>query len=488
MSISFNSIPINIRTPGTFLEVDNSRALSGLSNIDQKMLMIGQRLATGETAAEVLTLVVSAEDADRQFGLGSMLARMCKAAIANNGYTEMWAIALDDAAAGVAATGTLVVTGPATKQGTLNLYIGGERVRISVTAGDAASDVATALAAAINADTELPVTAAAVDGAITLTARHKGAVGNYIDLRLNYQTDEKTPTGIAVAITAMADGDGNPEVADAIAVLPDEQFHYIAMPYTDATNLSDMEDELDDRWGPMQQMAGHCFCVALGTTAALNTLGATRNNSHVTILGAGKSPTAVDVWVGALVGVAAYYYNIDPARPLQTLVLSEVLAPALADRFSQSERNVLLHGGVSTFIVDDGGDCMIERLITTYQTNALGVDDPSYLDVNTIMTLIYIRSQVRTRLTNAYPRHKLADDDARVGAGQAVVRPKDLRVEIIALFEEMETAGIVENLDQFKADLLVERDGSDKNRVNALMPPDLVGQFRVFAGQVQFIL
>ncbi|MFH2126901.1 MAG: phage tail sheath C-terminal domain-containing protein, partial [Pseudomonadota bacterium] len=159
-----------------------------------------------------------------------------------------------------------------------------------------------------------------------------------------------------------------------------------------------------------------------------------------------------------------------------------------AGHFSQSERNVLLHGGVSTFIVDDGGDCMVERLITTYQTNALGVDDPSYLDVNTIMTLIYIRTQVRSRISNAYPRHKLADDDARVGAGQAVVRPKDLRVEIIALFKEMETAGIVENLEQFKDDLIVERDSSDKNRVNALMPPDLVGQFRVFAGQVQFIL
>ena len=46
----------------------------------------------------------------------------------------------------------------------------------------------------------------------------------------------------------------------------------------------------------------------------------------------------------------------------------------------------------------------------------------------------------------------------------------------------------VENLEQFKKDLLVERDATDVNRVNVLPPPDLINQFRVFAGQVQFRL
>jgi len=488
MPISFNEIPITLRTPGTYVEIDNSRALSGLLGIEQKLLLIGQRLSTGETAAEELVLIVSDAEADRQFGLGSMLARMCKLARANNPYTQMYAIALDDAGAGNAATGTLAFTGPATGAGTLNLYIGGSRVRVSVASGDTATDVGDAIAAAINAESELPVTATADTGTVTLTARHKGEVGNYIDLRLNYQWDEKTPAGIACAITAMADGSGNPEVADAIAILPDDQFHYIVMPFIDATNLSAMEDELDDRWGPLQQMAGHCFVAAVGTSATLATLGNTRNSKHVTIMGAGKSPSLVEAWAAAVAGIAAYYYNIDPARPLQTLKLQGVLPPVLADRFSQSERDTLLYDGVSTFIVDDGGDCMIERLITTYQTNALGVADPSYLDVNTIMTLIYIRTQVRARITNVYPRHKLADDNAVVSAGQAIVRPKDLRAEIVALFTQMEREGIVENLAQFENDLLVERDAGDKNRVNALLPPDLVGQFRIFAAQIQYRL
>ena len=33
-----------------------------------------------------------------------------------------------------------------------------------------------------------------------------------------------------------------------------------------------------------------------------------------------------------------------------------------------------------------------------------------------------------------------------------------------------------------------ERDANDVNRVNALIPPNVVNQFRVFAGKVQFVL
>jgi phage tail sheath gpL-like len=51
---------------------------------------------------------------------------------------------------------------------------------------------------------------------------------------------------------------------------------------------------------------------------------------------------------------------------------------------------------------------------------------------------------------------------------------------------ELEEAGLVENIDQFKADLIVDRDASDPNRVNALLPPDIVNQMRVLAAQVQF--
>ena len=66
--------------------------------------------------------------------------------------------------------------------------------------------------------------------------------------------------------------------------------------------------------------------------------------------------------------------------------------------------------------------------------------------------------------------------------------PKIIKAEIIHLFREWESAGLVEGFDQFKDDLIVERNAGDPNRVDALIPPDVVNQLRVFAGLIQFRL
>ena len=104
-----------------------------------------------------------------------------------------------------------------------------------------------------------------------------------------------------------------------------------------------------------------------------------------------------------------------------------MLPPAEADRFTMSERNIHLTDGAATFIVDAGGRCLIERLTTTYKTNALGVPDISYLDIETMRTIAFLRYSVRALIGLRYPRHKLASDGTRFGAGQAIVTPNIIR-------------------------------------------------------------
>ncbi|MFG6462262.1 phage tail sheath subtilisin-like domain-containing protein [Roseateles sp. DXS20W] len=486
MSITFNTIPLNIRTPGQYIEFDNSRALQGLPLARHKILVVGQRLAAGTVAAGVPTRILSAAQAEASFGRGSMLSAMLAALKAANSYTECWAVALDDNGAGVAATGTLTFSGSPTEAGTLNLYIGGQLVQIAVASAATTASLATALAAAVTADTTLPVTAAAAGSVVTFTARHKGEVGNALDLRLNYYSGERTPKGLGTAIVAMTGGTANPDVQAAITAIGDEQFHTIAHAYTDASNLGKVEALLTSRWGPMIQKEGHAFTAVAGTLSASTTLGATRNSPHQSILGAGKSPTPTYVW--AAVAAAVDAYEADPARPRQTLVLPGILPPAIGDRWTLSERNLALYDGISTTVVDTGGLVLIERLITTYQTNSYGVEDPSYLDIETMRTLAYLRFTVRARISSKFPRHKLANDGTQFGAGQAVVTPNVIRAELVALFMDWMDAGLAEGLEQFKLDLKVERSSTDANRVDAVIPPDVINQFRVFAAQVQFRL
>ena len=123
-----------------------------------------------------------------------------------------------------------------------------------------------------------------------------------------------------------------------------------------------------------------------------------------------------------------------------------------------------------------------------YRVNKYDVNDVSYLDVETIKTLSYIRYAIRSRITQKFPRHKLADDGTRFGAGQPIATPSIIRAELIALFTELETAGLVENFDAYKDSLIVERDANDRNRINVLSNDDLVNQFRIYAHSIQFLL
>lgn len=491
MAISFDNIPSNIRVPLAYVEFNNTRAVQGTPQISYKLLVLGQMLATGTATAAEPVRITSADQAEQLFGRGSMLAEMFRALKAANRYTESWAIPLEEDAAGNAAAGAITVSGPATGSGTLNLYIAGIRVRVGVTSGQAASAIASAVAAAINADTRLPVTAEVDSGEtakVNLTCRWKGETGNDIDIRANYYAGEVLPAGVGLTITAMAGGSGNPDIADAITAMGDEWYHAIVMPYTDSANLTALEAELADRFGPLRQIDGMAYAAFRGDHSATSTFGASRNCPHVTYMGTGLSPQPPYIWAAVNAGEAAASLSIDPARPLQTLPLTGILPPALTARWTMEERNLLLFDGISTFTVDASGQVLIERQITNYKTNAFGVADPSYLDVNTPATLSYLRFAIRARITQKFPRHKLADDGTNFAPGQAIVTPRIIRAELVALMREMEEAGLVENIEQFKNDLLVERNANDRNRVDVLASPDLVNQFRIFAAQLQFIV
>lgn len=488
MSISFNEIPDNIRVPLFYAEFDNSRAVQGLALQVYKALIIGQKTSAGSATAEVPVLVTSADQAKSLFGVGSMLHRMFVKWFKNNKSTEVWCIPVADNGAGVAATGTFTVTGPATAAGTLSVYIGGQLVQVAVASGDAQNDIATALSAAINLVTDLGVTAGVSTNVVTVTAKNKGTNGNKIDLRLNYQSDEALPAGVAVAVVAMASGATNPVLTNLISAMGDEQYHLIVNPYVDATSLTALEAELLDRWGALRQIEGVMVAAASDTVGNLTTLGNSRNSKHSVIFGAYKYPNPPEEVAAAVVGQVALAGGIDPARPFQTLQLSGILAPVESDRFNWSERNTLLFDGIASLVVGAGSVVQIERAITTYQLNAFSVADTSYLDLNTMLTLSYLRYSFKARMTSRYPRHKLAKDGTRFGPGQAVMTPKVAKAECFTIFEEWELKGLVEGFAQFKNDLIVEINASNPNRLDIRMSPDLINQLSVLGTQIQFLL
>lgn len=479
-------------------------------------LLIGTKLASGTAIADVPIPVPSQADARQLFGYGSMLDNMVEAFTKNNFAQELWVVPIAEPGAGVTATGTITFTTPASAAGTLPVYISGRRVQVFVEAGEAVGLVATKVCAAINKDLSMPVVATQASSdapAVTLTAKWKGVTGNDIDVRLAYGgllAAEQVPIGLGITLapappagatgTKLAGGTGSPNIQQALTNLGDEVYEYVATGYTDSTTLALLETEYGfgdlGRWGWMRQLYGHVFGAVRGAGATdqwgyseLIQYGPSNNSGVLSLMSVEKhSPTPVWNWAAAYAAKAARALLNDPARPLQTLELETCLPAPKHQRFDKAQCNNLAGVGLATQSTNANNIPAIMRESTTYQKNLYGQGDDAYELVPTLATLAALFRSQRHAITSKYPRHKLADDGTRFGAGQAIVTPKIIKAELIAQYRFDEFLGRVENAQAFKANLIVERDPNDPNRVNVLYPPDLINQLRIFAVLAQFRL
>jgi phage tail sheath gpL-like len=491
MTIVFNNIPPTLRVPFVAAEFDNTRAQQGPSILAYRVLLIGQKLAGGTATADTAIRVTSAEQVIPLAGRGSLLHRQALAWFAVNRSTELWIGVLADNGAGTAAAGSITVTGSATSSTPIVLYLGGERVPVGVTIGDAQNTIATNIGAAINANADLPVTASVSTNVVTVTFRHKGTPGNFYDMRDSFQPGEARPGGVSLAYVQLTGGATNPTLTNLIASVADIWFQLWPHPYTDATSLTALEGELLTRFGPLRMQDGVAITASSGTFSALTTLGTGRNSQQSLIWAPPGASPLTPPWEMAAetAGLVALSAQLDPARPFQTLALSRCMPTALTDQWSFDERNQLLYAGIATTRLNAAATgVQLERAITTYRTAPSGAPDTSYLDVTTMFTLAYLRFDFRVLWQTKYPRHKLGGDDIQYDAGQPIVTPSLGKAEALMWFRRMEKKGLVEGFDQFKRDLVVERNTSDPNRLDFLLAPDLINQLIISAAQIQFRL
>lgn len=485
--MSFDNIPIDLRTPGQYFEFDGSRAVRGLPARPVRVLLVGLKGA-GSAANKELRQVRNLQRAQDLYNRGSQLTRMFAAYKAVDPTVDTWGFGYTDVGAGVAATATITLSGAPTAPGTISLLVAGERVRVGVLVGQSLATIATNIVAKFGGD--LPVNAASAGAVVTLTAKQKGSWGNDIDVRANYYREERDVPGLAVAIGAMSGGLTDPDLTDMFTALGDTPFDFIVSGFNDTANLAVLTAGLAARAGPLQQIDGVGIAALRATFAQLGTAGVAQNSPDLVLAGMRATPFAPSEHAAAIGAIAALHGGIDPARPFTDLVLTGLVPPGENIRFTRGERDILLHEGISTCKVDSAGQVLVERLITTYQRDAAGLNDTAYLDLNTRLTLSYLRYSMRARIAQRFPRCKLADDGAVTGPGSNIVTPLVIKAELLALYADWAEAGLVDGSPgaraQFKADLVVERDPSDVNRVNALIPPDLINQLLVTAGQVQF--
>jgi phage tail sheath gpL-like len=321
-----------------------------------------------------------------------------------------------------------------------------------------------------------------------------GGAGVYI------MNQVSTLSAVALTFTAAAPpvgflngGVGTPDMTIAIGNIQKQAFEYVAMPYTDSNSLFAWDQEYGftdtGRWGWQRQQFGHVFSAKRGAYADLLEFGDTLNSGVESIMAFEITTPSLMLEATAAYAAKAQRALInDPARPLQTLALNNIKACPLQDRFDFPEVNSLALNGLAIQEVGSDGQPMILREQNTYQLNLYGQSDDAYELVTTLATLAKVLRNQRHAITSKFPRSKLADDGTKFGPGQAIVTPGIIKAELVNEYQLDMWNGLVENLSAFKANLLVERDPNDPNRVNVLYPPDLINQLRIFAVLAQFRL
>jgi phage tail sheath gpL-like len=167
----------------------------------------------------------------------------------------------------------------------------------------------------------------------------------------------------------------------------------------------------------------------------------------------------------------------DPARPLNTLPLNGMDVVAMNQREGRNEQENALHNGLTPIEVGPGNTVQIVRAVSTYTVNPQGVEDVSLLDITSIRTLDYTRKACRERISLGFPNEK----------NTARIRDK-VKSELYDVLLRLQAAEILENVPANRDRLIVQQSGTDVNRVDAVIPADVVNGLHVFAGRIDMIL
>ena len=498
MTVAFNNMPGVIRAPLFYAEVN--AGVSPYSGISRTIL-IGRILAGG-TAKPGKLIDIGSSDPNGLFGPGSMLADMALFARNFNTTGAVLALPVADPVGGTAGAGSFTISGPATSPGTLTRYVAGERYDTPVANGDTAVTIATNMAAMINAGYVKynrrmlpPVIAAGAGGVVTTTARHTGTESAMIKLEAGLDGDEVDPAGVSVAISAMTAGTGIVDLAAALSFMGAQPGDWFCGPYNSVTQLNAARDFFSDagfgRWSPTVGLDGHYITANDGNLAAQTAFGATRNDRHASVLATNSYSHPLWSFVAALTGVVGFSKDlgrslteaVEIARPLQTIQLAGLRGPAdptLA--WALPDRASLYNAGLSALTFANDGTPVIDRVLTTYQTNSFGVQDQTFLGIETMAISAYVKRYIKQVVTQTYPRCVLRDDNP--SGLQGVVTANQAKATMIHAYTQLSNiGGVVENATLFAKYLIVER-SSDPNRLNAYLPIDVANQLVVFAANL----
>lgn len=448
-----NLLSLNFIVPWVAQKIDNTRAIRGLQGMPRNILLVGHKHASGALPLNEIKQVSTQANAQVLAG-ESQLLDMFNGAFDNAGLgLPIHMIALDDA--GLTARKTrLTFTGTPTKAGAVPLWIGGVSVPVLVDEKDTQDAVASKVMTAINAHSKVRFTAVVNANVVTLTCDVKGAVANSLDVRVGYYDDEILVDGLTVTINH-TDGVGAPNIAPLIAAMENARYTEIVFAFTDSVSMKTLENELSRRWSFDNAQDSQAVCAISGTEGQNAAWLSSRNSQNVHTICTTKDLTPTWVTAAMAGAVIEKQNSVDPAKPYASLKLRGYLPAKTLQQFTELQRNVMLLAGGSVLI---GGE--INRIVTNYTENGLGVLDKSYRNLNWVKTLSFWRYTCVSEFQLKYRDYKLSDDPEQKPLKG--VMDRDLAQTImLRLYDQFVEAGLMVRKEFYKDNLVIDIDATN---------------------------
>ena len=317
---------------------------------------------------------------------------------------------------------------------------------IPLATGDAIADIATAIAAAITADTKCPCSALAALGVVTITADNLGAVGNTIGIKV-----EGTVEGSVITVVGMTGGATDPTLTTVFDVIGDQRYQTIVWPYDQ--DLTTVKTFLDARFNVTNDVQDGMAIVSIADTVSNLTATLTALNSQSLAVNVDEqmlvSPNIGPALLEIGYSKSAQFSAIRSLRLQSDTDISQFVitrngardsfgGPALAskpyfntpfprfpqvdigDGFARAEIETLHDAG--GFIIGNnpaGNTSIAGEVVTSYKTDSAGNPDISFKYMNYVDTISNIREYYFNNLKARFAQSRLTEGDLIRGRDMA---------------------------------------------------------------------
>ena len=447
--------------PGSYTGYNYYAGPNGLPANIQKVLLIGD-VSTAKAATTPVnkpTEIGTETEAYDFAGAGSVLMQMYKAAKKAWKYAQITMLR-HAAVTGSAATWESTLTGTATAAGLVSVVINGQKISVGVAKTDTAAAVATALAAEVNNTPDAPVTAAVASAKVTLTAKCNGVYISTSTGGLNVSVESET-AGITAGAVSPTAGTGSVDLETALAAAFPERFHIIVSPVNDSTNLGHLKTHLEAAAAPLEQRGQRAICAMVSDSASDAKSAATAQNYERLHIAAVKTKIDATVWEIAAGLGAIFASNSKPNVPMNGVAIPGLATPAVEDKWSGEEQDLLLYGGVIPLVEEDSQLCIV-RAVTTKSNNS-GSRFTKLIDTGVIASLDYFRDSIlamhrakyKNKVIHALLADALNEDNKKIA--------KDLEAEQILRY-----------IDEYADQFITQESPNEPGRMLCQIPAPVV--------------